>query len=233
MRYLMLGISMVLAPVAAAQSTSGVFGPGVDEGESGWEYRGSYDPDSEDYAQRFHYQRAINGDLRWRLVGQTRTTDDSDFDPDHVTAELLWQVTPDKQKYQSGLRFDARYRFEDRPGKLTVHWINQWKQIEDWKLRLILGATGEVGDDAKDGVAFQTRASATRSLSEGPSLGVELFSSYGSTEKWLKLEDQKHQVGPVAVWDLGSDWSLYTGALFGATDASPDSTLRFRISHEY
>ena len=47
------------------------------------------------------------------------------------------------------------------------------------------------------------------------------------------LEDQEHQIGPVAVWRLNEDWSLYTGALFGATDATPDSELRLRVTRAY
>ena len=233
MRVLFLGLALAGAPIATAQSTSGVFGPVVDYGEKGWDYRLSYDPDGDNFAQRLHYQRAINDDLRWRLVGQVRSTEDSDFDPDHLTAELLWQVTPDAQEYQSGFRFDGRYRFDDRPGRITVHWIHQWKHFESWTLRFILGSTQEIGSEASNGLAIETRASATRSLTNGPSLGVELFSQYGSTSDWLVFDDQRHRAGPVAVWKLGKDWRVYTGALFGVTDASPDTALRFRLIREY
>jgi hypothetical protein len=102
MRLLYLGFALATtAPTALAQNTSGVFGPVIDDGESGWEYRGTYDPDDKDYNQRFHYQRAINGEMRWRVIAQLRSTDQSDFDPDYVRGELVWQATPDDQKYQS------------------------------------------------------------------------------------------------------------------------------------
>lgn len=234
MRQFVLGFALAAAtPIALAQNTSGVFGPVIDDGESGWEYRGTYDPDDRDYNQRFHYQRAINGEMRWRVIAQIRSTDESDFDPDYVRGELVWQVTPDDQKYQSGFRFEGRYRFEDRPGDVTVHWINQWKHIDNWTLRFIVGATQQIGNDPADGILIQTRSSATTSIADGPKLGIEWFGEYGSTSDWLDLRDQEHQVGPVAIWDLGSDWSLYTGALFGATDESADTNLRFRISKAY
>jgi hypothetical protein len=222
-----------LTPAAFAQNTSGVFGPVIDEGESGWEYRATYDPDSEGLAQRLHYQKAINGELRWRVIGQVRKTDDSDVDLDFVRGELVWQVTPDDQKYQSGFRFEGRYRFNERPGALTVHWINQWKHIDSWTGRFIIGATQEVGNDPEDGIGIQTRASMVKSLENGPKLGVEWFGQYGTTSDWLDLDDQEHQVGPVAVWDLNDDWSLYTGALFGVTDATDDTQLRIRIGKEF
>lgn len=233
MRYAICGLALAITPSAWAQNTSGVFGPVIDADDHGWEYRGSYSADDGDYNQRFHYQRAINGDLRWRIVGALRTTDDSDFDPDFARAELVWQVSPDQQLYQTGFRFDARYRFDDRPGDLTVHWTNQWKQIDDWTLRFVVGATKQISNDPADGILIQTRAAATTSLTNGPKIGLEWFAEYGSTDDWLGLDDQEHQVGPVAVWTLNPDWSLYTGALFGATDVTPDAELRFRVSRAY
>ena len=233
MRYAILGLVCAMAPAALAQNTSGVFGPVIDEGESGWEYRATYDPDDEDLNQRLHYQRAINGALRWRAVAQVRSTDDSDFDPDYLRGELVWQVTPDDQDYQSGFRFEARYRFDDRPGDVTVHWINQWKQIDGWTLRFLIGATQQVGNDPADGILVQTRASATTTIAGGPKVGLEWFGEYGSTSDWLSTDEQEHQIGPVAVWKVDDNWSLYTGALFGATDVTPDSQLRFRLTREY
>lgn len=226
-------ICFSVAPSALAQNTSGVFGPVIDEGERGWEYRASYDAESEELNQRFHYQQAINGDMRWRVIAQVRETDDGVFDPDYLRAELVWQTTPDDQKYQSGFRFEGRYRFEDRPGDITVHWANQWKHIDDWTLRFIVGATRQVGNDPADGIFIQTRASATTSLQNGPKIGLEWFGQYGSTDNWLSGDEQEHQIGPVAVWGLNNDWSLYTGALFGVTDASDETQLRFRIGREF
>jgi hypothetical protein len=233
MRYLVCVAALAASPMALAQNTSGVSGPVIDAGESDWEYRATYHPDDEDFNQRLHYQRAINGAVRWRLVGQVRSTDDSDFDPDFVRAELVWQTTPDDQLHQSGFRFDARYRFEDRPGNFAVHWLNQWKQIDNWTMRLQITASQQIGNDPADGILIQSAASATTSLREGPKLGVEWFGQFGSTPDWLGLEEQKHQIGPVAVWSENDDWRLSTGALFGATDVSPDAELRIRLTRNY
>ncbi|GAB5458729.1 MAG: hypothetical protein Hens3KO_17590 [Henriciella sp.] len=228
-----LAVAVMTSPAAYAQNTSGVFGPVIDEGDRAWEYRASYDGESEELNQRIHYQQALNGDLRWRLIGQVRETADSDFDPDYVRAELVWQVTPDEQKYQSGFRFEGRYRFEDRPGDITVHWANQWKHIEDWTLRFIIGVTQQIGNDPADGLLIQTRAGAYTSLENGPNLGVELFSQYGSTSDWLSGDEQEHQLGPFAVWKVTDEWSLYTGALFGVTEATPDTNLRLRVTRGF
>nr|WP_070960238.1 hypothetical protein [Hyphomonas sp. Mor2] len=233
MRLAIFGMALAATPMAMAQNTSGVFGPVINAGDRGWEYRATYDPDDEDVNQRLHYQQAINGAMRWRVVAQVRSTEDSDFDPDFLRGELVWQVSPDAQKYQTGFRFEGRYRFDDRPGDVTVHWINQWKPIDNWTLRFLIGATQQVGNDPADGILMQTRASATTSLADGPKIGVEWFGSYGSTSDWRALDEQNHQIGPVAVWALNGDWSLYTGALFGATEASPDGQLRLRVTRDY
>lgn len=222
-----------MASEAAAQSTSGIFGPVVDENERGFEYRASYDADSEELNQRVHYQQAINGELRWRLVAQVRETADSNVDPDYVRGEMVWQVTPDDQNYQTGFRFEGRYRFDDRPGDVTVHWTNQWKHIDNWTLRFIVGATQQIGNDPADGILIQTRAGAHTSLNGGPRVGAELFSQYGSTSDWLPFDEQEHQAGPFAVFSLNDDWDLYAGALFGLTDTTPDQQLRFRIGRDF
>jgi len=225
---------LLLMPMLAfGQNTSSVFGPVIDAGEQGWEYRASYDDDSSDWNQRLHYQRAINGSLRWRIVGQVRETSSSNFDEDYLRGELVWQLTPDDRDYQTGLRFELRHRFDDRPNEVTVHWINQWKQVENWTFRAILGASRQFGDNDADGLLIETRFSAVTSLTNGPSLGIEAYSDYGSTTDWLDTEDQSHQVGPFAVWDLGNNWSLFTGGLFGLTDGSDDAQLRFRIGKDF
>jgi hypothetical protein len=216
-----------------AQNTSSVFGTVIDEGEQGWQYRASYDDDSSDINQRLHYQRAINGSLRWRLVGQVRETSDSRFDEDYVRGELVWQITPDGQDYQTGFRFELRHRFEDRPDEITVHWINQWKHFDGWTFRALLGASHQFGDNDADGLLIETRLSAYTSLDQGPSLGLEAYSDYGSTADWLSTDEQSHQIGPFAGWDLGNGWAMFTGVLFGLTDGSDDAQLRFRIGREF
>ncbi|MEO0721994.1 MAG: hypothetical protein AAFY43_07565, partial [Pseudomonadota bacterium] len=69
MRRLIVVLALIGAPIAAAQSTGGVFGPVVDASDEAWDFRVSLDPDSENTALRLHYQRAINNDLRWRVIG--------------------------------------------------------------------------------------------------------------------------------------------------------------------
>ena len=228
---------LVTAPsfcfTAVAQNTSGVAGPVIDAGESAWEYRSSYDTENEELNQRLHYQRAINGDLRWRFVTQLRETADSDFDTDFVRGELVWQMTPDGQKYQSGLRFDGRYRFDDRPGDVAIQWIHQWSHFDNWTLRFNAIASRQFGNGQADGLFIQTRASAHASLTRGPRIGFEIYNQYGTTSDWLGFDEQDHQAGPFAVWALNPDWNLFTGVLVGLTEASPDGKIRMRVTRNF
>ena len=90
-------ILLLLAAPLYAQNTGGVFPPTVSEGHKSWQYRWAVDPESANgdtaFAQRLHYQQAINDDFMWRIVGQVRKTDDSDFDPDFLQAELFWEFS--------------------------------------------------------------------------------------------------------------------------------------------
>lgn len=228
------GLFGMCGPMSAhAQNTSGVFSPVVDEGERSAQYRLGFDPDGDALAQRFHYQEALNGELRWRFIGQFRRTDGSDVDFDFARLELLWQVTPDDQAYQSALRFEARYRSDDRPGDIGVLWTNQWPLGEGWRLRLIGDLGREIGSGADDGFTLGSRAEISRKLDFSSRIGVQLFSDYGTTEALPGFDEQEHELGPVASFDVGEDWSLVTGALFGLTDASADAQFRLWVSRDF
>ena len=102
----------LFAPQAYAQNTGGVFPTQVNEGHRSLQYRAAINPDNAQdefgFAQRLHYQQAINGDLMWRVVGQTQKTESSDFDFAFLQAELFWELSDDQDQHKTGLRFDAR-----------------------------------------------------------------------------------------------------------------------------
>ena len=120
--------SLIYAPHAAAQNTGGVFPTQVNEGHKSLQYRAAIDPDNAQdefgFAQRLHYQQAINGDFMWRIVGQTQKTESSDFDFSFLQAELFWELSDDEDQHKTGLRFDARLTDGDRAEQLGVNWMN-------------------------------------------------------------------------------------------------------------
>ena len=234
MRNAMIGLAFVIAaPLAEAQNTGGIFPPIVNEGHKSAQYRLTYDPDTEGLSQRLHYQQAINGDLMWRGLVSARKTTGSDVDFDFIQAELFWEISDDDDTWKTGLRFDGRIRDDDRPGLIGVHWTNQFPVSENWNGRFVALSAFDVGDDAREGVFVQTRGNLFTRLETGQTVGVELFNSYGSTEDIRDFEDQSHQVGPFASFPVSQDWSLFTGALFGLTDASADAELRLWVTRGF
>jgi len=234
MRTLFIGAAVaVTLPTAAAQNTGGIFPPMVNEGHKSAQYRVTYNPDTEGLSQRLHYQQAINGDLMWRGLVSARKTGESDVDFDFIQAELFWELSDDDDAWKTGLRFDARIRDDDRPGLVGVHWTNQFPVTDNWYGRFVALSAVDIGDDARDGIFLQTRGNLFTRLETGQTIGVELFNSYGSTDNFLDLDKQGHQIGPFASFPVNEDWSLFTGALFGLTDASADAELRFWITRGF
>jgi hypothetical protein len=229
MRIAIFSLALVTTPVAAAQNTGGIFSPVVNDDHRSAQYRVTYNPDTEGLAQRAHYQQSINGDLMWRGLVSARKTSDSDVDFDFVQAELFWELSDDDDRWKRGLRFDARIRGDDRPGLLGMHWTNQFPVTDNWNARFVALSAIDVGDDARDGVFLQTRGNVFTRLDTGQTVGVEVFNSYGSTDDFRDFEEQTHQIGPFASFPVAEDWSLFTGALLGLTDASADAELRIWV----
>lgn len=234
MRYILTGLACAAAaPMAFAQNTGGIFPPTVNDGHKSAQYRVTYDPDTEGLSQRAHYQQAINGNLMWRGLVSARKTDESDIDFDFVQAELFWELSNDDDAWKTGLRFDARVRDDDRPGLLGVHWTNQFPLSETWNGRFVALSAIDIGDEARDGVFLQTRGNIFTRLESGQTVGVELFNAYGSTDDIQDFDDQNHQIGPFASFPVTPQWSLFTGALFGLTDASADAEFRLWITRGF
>ena len=231
---LALAAALFLPPSAAdADNTSGVFGPVVNDGHRSAQYRAAWDADSYQFAQRVHYQHSIDGDLRWRAIVQTRKTADRDFDLDYVRGELLWQLGDIREGWRHGLRFDARIRSEGRPALVAVNWANEFDIGDRWRARVIAIASAELGDGRSRGLDFETRASVSFRWRRGISLGAELFSEYGRIDDIPSVSRQSHQAGPTMTLRVGDGWQVYGGALFGLTDVTPDTQIRFWTSRRF
>lgn len=219
--------SLLFTSSLLAQNTGGVFGPVVNDGWSALQYRATYDVDNDGFAQRIHYEQALNGDFMLRGVVGTRKTAESDVDFDFFQAELFWELSEDNSPYRTGVRFDLTLRDEDRPQTFGFHWMNQYSFSKDWSARFLTLTTIDFGENTRDGIGLQTRASLTRRLSNKISLGAELYNIYGSTDEILELDEQRHQLGPVLTYNLSDDFQIYSGVLFGLTDR--DSEPQFRL----
>lgn len=230
---IMAAVCISASQTAFAQNTGGIFPPTVNEGHKSAQYRVTYNPDTEGFAQRIHYQQAINGNFMWRALAQARKTDDSDVDLDFIQGELFWELSQDDDRWKTGLRFDGRIRTDGRPALIGAHWTNQFALSENWTARFVALSSFDVGDDARDSVFLQTRGNIYTKLETGQTLGLEYFSNHGSTDDIPDVDEQAHQIGPFASFKVTDDISLFTGALFGLTDTAADSELRLWISKSF
>lgn len=226
--------SFIVSETAFAQNTGGVFGPVVKEGHRSFQYRAAVNPDNAlgqtGFAQRLHYQQAIDTNFMWRILGQTRKTDASDIDFDFLQAELFWQLTDDKEDYQTGLRFDARLRDEGRAEQLGLNWMNQWKLSDAWSARFLTLTALQLGNNAADGLNIQTRGRVTYKTESKVTLGVELYNNFGNTGNIGGFDDQSHTIGPIVSLPIAKDLSIFAGTLHGISDAAPDTEFRLWLT---
>jgi len=226
--------AIFIAPNAMAQNTGGVFPIQVNEGHRSLQYRAAIDPDNAQdefgFAQRLHYQQAINGDFMWRIVGQTQKTESSDFDFSFLQAELFWEMSDDEDQHKTGLRFDARLTDGGRAEQLGVNWMNHFNFDNGWHARAIVLSSVQIGDTAADGINLQTRARVGKKLENGPLIGVEMYNNYGRTSDFGSFDEQSHTIGPFISTPIGNKVSLFAGPLFGFSSAAPDVEARLWLT---
>jgi len=217
-----------------AQGGAGVFPPMVEQGHKSLEYRAAVDPatraDEIGFLHRIHYQQSINSDFMWRVIGQTRKTNNTYFDFDFIQTELFWDLSEDNQKYRTGLRFDARLRDNNRPNQLGLNWTNQYNFDDNWYARALLMTSVQVGNNSVDGVTLQTRWQLAKRLRQGQTVGLELYNNYGNERDSASFDEQNHSIGPIYVRSLGTGWSIFSSALFGLSDRAADTELKVWIT---
>lgn len=224
---------LAICSSAHAQNISGVFGPEIEAGHKSLEYRIGFDPDTGNVAHRLHAQTSLNDAWMLRVVAQSRETATSDLDFDLLGVQLFWQVTPDDQDWQSGLRLDARLRDEGRPATVRLDWSNQFRLTERWRIRAVALGTAEIGDEARSGVFLQARGQLAYRIDDERSLGLEIYSDYGSTDDLRAASEQNQQAGPFATIAVIQDWSFTTEVLLGLTDSSPRTNLKLAVTRQF
>ncbi len=223
----------LISQITYSQNTGGVFGPVVNEGHRALEYRATYAQESDGLSQRIHYQQSLDTKIMWRVVIGTRKTDESASDFDSARGELFWQLTEDHKSYQTGVRFDLVTRDDNRPNTFGLNWMNQFKLNESWSSRLLLLTSSEFGEQKRDGIFLQSRAQVNKKLKSNFSTGIELYSSYGSTEDFSDTDEQIHQIGPYIRLPAAKSLSIYGNILFGITSATSDTEFRIWITKNW
>jgi hypothetical protein len=152
---------------------------------------------------------------------------------DNFQAQLLWQVTPDKQKWQTALRFDTLIRGQGRSAQLRIGWSNEFDLGGGTRLRATAIAGRELGEDRQRGISLTSATGLSFRLAKDVRLEAQHFGVYGTTADILPLSEQTHQLGPALTFKLSKDWSAGSRVLFGLNSASPDTQLFFSIGRGF
>lgn len=215
---------------ALAQNVTGVFGPTVGEDDHNFEYRAAaaLDVAGDDFkwAQRLHYERALTGNFRVRGILALRETASSNFDYDFARIEAVWQISPDDQAYQTGMRFEARTRGDGRPEEIRANWINQWALPDSWRARAIMMNTLQVAQRTNDELQFQGRFELSRKMENGIRLGAHSYVDFGDTGDFGPFNNNEAEIGPFVEFGVGDAVTVYLGTLHGLTDESDDNQVR-------
>lgn len=235
--YLIAIFAVLFALPAQAQNVTGVFGPTVNEDDHNFEYRiaAALDQNGDDalWAQRFHYERALSGSFRVRGVLATRETASSEMDYDYSRIEAVWQISPDEQAYQTGLRFEARHRGDGRPEEVRANWINQWSFDEGWRARAILMNTLQVAQRTNDELQFQGRFELSKKDPSGIRVGLHSYVDLGDTGDLRAFKGNEAEIGPFIEFDITDNTAIYLGTLHGLTKSSDDNQLRVFIERAF
>lgn len=232
-----LSLLFVAVP-AFAQSASGVPGATVKDGEKFLQYRIAIDLDDDKtgdaaFVQRVMYRQALNDRFNIRGSIQTRQTGSSDFDFDYAQLELTWQITPEEQRYQTGLRLDVRTRADDRPEQIGLNWAHQMAFDNGWRARAALNGVLQVSDRTADEVSFGGSAQVSRRLDNGVRLGVHGFSNLGDTGGVVLFKSKSTVAGPFIEFKLTDNVPVMIGTLHGVTNSARDDQIRLFIGRNF
>ncbi len=237
------GVALLFsAPAASAygQTTAGVFGPNISEGDKSAQFRIAASPAEnggfDRWEARIHYQHALSANLRARIVAQGSNLETGDFESNFFQAELQYQFKKaDKNSFwASALRLDARLvEQDDGASRIGLNWTNQWNPGDKWQFNNVVLTALETGDNARDGIILEIRNGAKYKISANTKIGIESFSALGRTNNLGGFNSQNHRLGPVITGKISPEISYLAGALFGVSRPARDLDMRFWLTRKF
>jgi hypothetical protein len=232
-----LGVVLVLVADRAGANTAGVFSPDVNAGERRVTWRGAYTASEGDlpgvYTQRFHYDHALDGRWRLRLVAAQRRLDGGTFDYRGTRVEALWQFREhETDGWDAALRFDLEAG-HDGPDLVRVGASGQLALGARWGVRANVLLTHEIGGRTTSGVRVETRAAVAWAPNDAWRIALESYNNYNTTASPGSFDDQRHQLGPLASWRFGGGWRLHGGFLVGLSSSADDLNWRLALDRAF
>jgi len=153
------------------------------------------------------------------------------LDFDFFQAELFWELGNTKSKWRKALRFDGRLRDNDRPAQIGLNFANQFDLGNGWSARTNGLSNFMFGDNSQDGIGLAGRANIAKKLKAGPSLGIEYFGNYGTTQSF-SVGKSGQTIGPFVSTKLTGNTSIFAGVQFGLTDIAANTDLRLWLTQK-
>lgn len=226
-----------IAAEARAQSLAGVPGAEINAGERTFDYRAGYalpaDGRTDRFGQRFHYQQAVSGDWRIRVLVQQGEDGRGILQTQFVSLQSQHQFINRKGAtgFASAVRFDGFIPVDNRPGRARVVLLNSLDLAGKVQLRTDVFLARDFGDERADGIDVETRAEISLPLSARTRLGGQLFDRWNTTADFGSLNEQRHQAGLFVRSRITEKLGVEAGWLFGVSSAAPDADVRIILTY--
>jgi FTR1 family protein len=230
---------LALAPRAEAAHV--VYSPVVEEGELAIEFRGHHDVDSRDEVdggQQFKVDLEYTPTAWWRteVLGEWESESGDSLEATEVAWENVLQVTP-QGKYWMDFGVLAEYAHsleDDGEDALELGLLGE-KQFASTVLTANLVFEREFADGAETGMEYAARYRWRVSQAFEP--GIELYGGLGDWGDNGRASEHEHQAGPAVLgkWMAGprSAFKYEAAVLFGLTEESTDTNVRFLLEYEF
>jgi len=237
--------ALLLALGVAGRSTDAradhvVYSPLVEEGEKAIEIRGHYDFDGDKsldggQAYKAEFEWAPTSWWRTELLVKVEREPGESLDATEIASENIFQLT-DQGKYwmDFGLLAEFVYSLEDGGANALEIGLLGQKDFgrNEVRLNMIFEQALESGADLEMEYRWQYRYR----LDERFEPGIEMYGGLGEWGEMGSFDDHEQQLGPAMFGKFRtSDGAIKyeLGLLFGLTDETPDTTVRFVIEYEF
>ena len=235
-------MAAAFAGAASAQSLTGNVGSAnITPGDRAAEVRIGMD-DEGGSQSRIHYEQGFSEWYQLRVIAAFRKPEDEDWDYSGLTFENWFQWSTESKSgegFNGGLRLSYTFSDQDRPDEAALRLTLTDRFAENWEWRANLIAAVETTQEPASGAELESRLQLTRALpftltgEDKWRLGAELFSEYGNSRDIPGLDEQAHQIGPVAKIDLDNGIYIQTAVRFGLTESSDDTMAKVFIGREF
>lgn len=223
-----------------ARASHVVYSPLVEEGEIAVELRGHYDFDDD---KSIDGAQAYKAEVEWAptawwltevLVKYEREPGE-DLDATEIASENIFQLT-DQGKYwmDFGLLAEFVYSLEDGGANALEIGLLGQKDFgaNEVRVNLVFEQELESGADLEMEYRWQYRYR----LDERFEPGIEMYGGLGEWGEFGSFDDHEQQLGPAMFGKFrtaGGAIKYELGLLFGLTDETPDTTVRFLLEYEF